>query len=114
MLADQIENTIRSQIPKQEVADIVDNIGLPYSQLNFMYNTSGVIGASDADVLVTLSAKHHPTPDYVRTLRTMLPRQFPEHNVLFPAGRHGHANPELWIACAGGCPDRRSGPGRES
>jgi multidrug efflux pump subunit AcrB len=77
MLADQIENTIRAQIPKQEVADIVDNIGLPYSQLNFMYNTSGVIGASDADVLVTLSAKHHPTPDYVRTLRTILPRQFP-------------------------------------
>jgi multidrug efflux pump subunit AcrB len=77
MLADQIENTIRGQIPKQEVADIVDNIGLPYSQLNFMYNTSGVIGASDADVLVTLSAKHHPTPDYVRTLRTILPQQFP-------------------------------------
>ena len=77
MLADQIENTIRGQIPKQEVADIVDNIGLPYSQLNFMYNTSGVIGASDCDVLVTLSAKHHPTPDYVRTLRTILPRQFP-------------------------------------
>jgi multidrug efflux pump subunit AcrB len=77
MLADQIENTIRGQIPKQEVEDIVDNIGLPYSQLNFLYNTSGVIGASDADVLVTLSAKHHPTPDYVRTLRTILPRQFP-------------------------------------
>jgi multidrug efflux pump subunit AcrB len=77
MLADQIENTIRGQIPKQEVADIVDNIGLPYSQLNFMYNTSGVIGASDADVLVTLDAKHHPTSDYVRTLRTILPRQFP-------------------------------------
>jgi multidrug efflux pump subunit AcrB len=77
MLADQIENTIRGQIPKEEVADIVDNIGLPYSQLNFMYNTSGVIGASDCDVLVTLSAKHHPTPDYVRTLRTILPRQYP-------------------------------------
>jgi multidrug efflux pump subunit AcrB len=75
-LADQIENTIRGQIPKQEVVDIVDNIGLPYSQLNFMYNTTGVIGASDADVLVTLSAKHHPTADYVRTLRTILPRQF--------------------------------------
>jgi multidrug efflux pump subunit AcrB len=76
-LADQIERMIRGQIPKQEVADIVDNIGLPYSQLNFMYNTSGVIGASDCDILVTLSAKHHPTPDYVRTLRTLLPRQFP-------------------------------------
>ena len=77
MLADLIENTIRRQIPKQEVQGIVDNIGLPYSQMNFMYSTSGVIGASDADVLVSLNAKHHPTADYVRTLRTILPRQFP-------------------------------------
>ncbi len=77
MLADQIENTIRRQIPKQEMGDIVDDIGLPYSQMNFMYSTSGVIGASDADVLVSLNAKHHPTADYVRTLRMSLPRQFP-------------------------------------
>ncbi len=77
MLADLIENTIRQQIPQQEMQGIVDNIGLPYSQLNFLYNTSGVIGASDADVLVTLNAKHRPTADYVRTLRTVLPRQFP-------------------------------------
>jgi len=77
MLADQIEKTIRGQIPKEEVADVVDNIGLPYSQLNFMYNTTGVIGASDADVFVTLSTEHHPTADYVRTLRAILPHKFP-------------------------------------
>lgn len=77
MLADQIEYTIRRQIPQQEVQGIVDNIGLPYSQLNYLYNTTGVIGASDADVLVTLNAQHHPTAAYVRTLRTVLPRQFP-------------------------------------
>ncbi len=77
MLADQIENTIRRQIPRQEMGDVVDDIGLPYSQMNFMYSTSGVIGASDADVLVSLNAKHHPTADYVRTLRMSLPRQFP-------------------------------------
>jgi multidrug efflux pump subunit AcrB len=77
MLADQIENTIRRQIPKQEMGDIVDDIGLPYSQMNFMYSTSGVIGASDADVLVSLNAKHHPTADYVQRLRMSLPRQFP-------------------------------------
>ena len=56
---------------------ITDNIGLPYSQLNYMYNTSGVIGAADADIMVALNAKHHPTPDYVRNLRKALPREFP-------------------------------------
>ena len=73
MLADQIESTIRRQIPRQEVEGIVDNIGLPYSQMNFMYSTSGVIGASDADVIVSLNTKHHPTADYVRTLRMTCP-----------------------------------------
>jgi multidrug efflux pump subunit AcrB len=77
MLADLIGKTIRQQIPSQELADITDNIGLPYSQLNYLYGSSGTIGASDADVLVTLNAKHHPTADYVRTLRTILTRQFP-------------------------------------
>ncbi len=76
MLCDLIERSIRRQIPK-EVVSITDNIGLPYSQLNYMYNTSGTIGASDADVLVSLNEKHHPTPDYVRNLRKTLPREFP-------------------------------------
>jgi multidrug efflux pump subunit AcrB len=35
------------------------------------------VGTSDADILVTLSAKHRPTDDYVRQLRQKLPTQFP-------------------------------------
>ena len=77
MICDLIERSIRRQIPTQEVVSITDNIGLPYSQLNYMYNTSGTIGAGDADILVSLSEKHHPTPDYVRNLRITLPRDFP-------------------------------------
>ena len=77
MICDLIERSIRRQIPTQEVVSITDNIGLPYSQLNYMYNTSGTIGAGDADILVSLSEKHHPTPDYVRNLRKTLPREFP-------------------------------------
>ena len=57
--------------------NILDNIGVPYSQINYVYNRSGLTGAADADILVSLREKHHPTADYVRTLRTMLPRQFP-------------------------------------
>jgi multidrug efflux pump subunit AcrB len=77
MLADLIGKTIRRQIPPQELSGITANIGLPYSQLNYLYGTSGVIGASDADVLVTLNAKHHSTADYVQSLRTILSREFP-------------------------------------
>jgi multidrug efflux pump subunit AcrB len=77
MLCDLVEQSIRMKIPQEELAGILDNIGLPYSVLNYMYNTTGVIGATDADILVTLQAKRHPTPDYVRSLRTELPREFP-------------------------------------
>ncbi len=83
MICDLIERFIRRGIPKQELVSITDNIGLPYSQLNYIYSTSGVIGAADADILVSLTAKHHPTADYVRNLRRDLPREFPGNTFYF-------------------------------
>src|SRR6202034_2679090 len=53
------------------------NIGLPYSPLNTMHSTSGLIGANDVDVLVSLRKNHRPTADYVRDLREELPRECP-------------------------------------
>ena len=76
-ICDLIEAYIRHQIPSSEVDNILDNIGLPYSAINYMHSTSGLIGAADADIMVSLKEKHHPTPDYVRDLRKTLPRDFP-------------------------------------
>jgi multidrug efflux pump subunit AcrB len=76
-LADQIEASIRSKIPGREVNNILDNLGLPYSPYNTMHLTSGIIGAEDGDILVSLNEKHHPTANYVRRLRRELPREFP-------------------------------------
>jgi multidrug efflux pump subunit AcrB len=76
-LCDQVERTIRGQIPAGEIQSVIDNIGLPYSGINLSYSNSAPVGTSDADVLVTLAAKHHPTDNYVHQLRLTLPRQFP-------------------------------------
>jgi multidrug efflux pump subunit AcrB len=76
-LSDLVENAIRGEIPSVEMDNIIDNIGLPYSPLNLMHSTSGVLGANDVDVLVSLREKHHPTEDYVRALRHKLPAEFP-------------------------------------
>ena len=76
-LCDLIEGSVRRQIPPREVDNILDNIGLPYSTINLMHSTSGLIGAGDADILVSLKEEHHPTADYVRNLRQTLPREFP-------------------------------------
>ena len=69
---------LRQQIPKDELVTILDNIGLPNSGINLSYSNSGVIGTSDAEILVGLNAEHHhSTADYIRKLREDLPRQFP-------------------------------------
>ena len=76
-LTDVVEQAIRREIPAGEVGVIIDNIGMPYSSINWMHSASGVIGAADADVLVSLKADHRPTADYVRALRQKLPEEFP-------------------------------------
>jgi multidrug efflux pump subunit AcrB len=76
-LAGQINHAIRAEIPPREIAGILDNIGIPNSSINLSYNTSGVIGPADADILVQLKPGHAPTEKYVRQLRERLNREFP-------------------------------------
>ena len=82
-LCDLVENSIRKEIPPAEIASILDNIGLPYSPMNTMHMTSGAIGSNDADILVSLHEDHHPTGDYVRTLRRRLNEEFPATTFYF-------------------------------
>ena len=76
-LCDLVERSIRQQIPSDEIQSVIDNIGLPYSGINLSYSNSAPVGTSDADILVTLSANHHPTDNYIHQLRLVLPKQFP-------------------------------------
>jgi len=76
-LSDLVEHSIRKQIPASEMDSIIDNIGLPYSGINLSYSNSAPIGTSDADIMVTLSPKHHPTENYVKQLRSSLAKDFP-------------------------------------
>ncbi len=76
-LCDLVEQSIREQIPNDEVSSIIDNIGLPYSGINLSYSTSAPIGPGDADILVSLSEHHHSTDKYVHDLRIKLADEFP-------------------------------------
>jgi len=76
-LCDAVEQTIRGNIPADEVANIVDNIGLPYSGINLSYSTSAPVGPGDADIFVTLAEHHRPTAEYVRQLRLKLAETYP-------------------------------------
>ncbi len=74
---DLIQRRLRQLIPPSELASVVDNIGLPVSSINTVYNNSGTIGSQDGDILVALTKKHRPTADYIALLRRQLPKDFP-------------------------------------
>jgi multidrug efflux pump subunit AcrB len=77
LLADRIDNVIRSVIPADERETILDNIGIPMSGINLSYSNAGTIGTLDAEILVALKPEHKPTINYIRQLRERLPGQFP-------------------------------------
>jgi CzcA family heavy metal efflux pump len=74
---DLVEDSIRKVVPSNQMDNILDNIGLPYSTINLQHNTSGLFGENEGDILVSLKENHAPTADFVRTLRERLPREFP-------------------------------------
>ncbi|MCS6766288.1 MAG: efflux RND transporter permease subunit [Candidatus Protistobacter heckmanni] len=73
----KVQDAIRSIIPPEELATLVDNVGMPVSGINMAYNNTGTIGAQDGDIQISLREDHKPTEDYVRKLREELPRRFP-------------------------------------
>jgi multidrug efflux pump subunit AcrB len=79
-----VEESIRRTIPADELSDIADNIGLPYSGLNIAMSDTATIGPFDGEILVSLrEGRHGPTWDYVRELRKRLSRDFPNLSFFF-------------------------------
>jgi len=80
----KIQAHIRQVIPAHDITTVVDNIGLPPSYINLIYNNTGVIGSQDGDIQIALNPHHAPTADYVKTLREQLPVAFPDTVFSFP------------------------------
>jgi multidrug efflux pump subunit AcrB len=74
---DRIETAIRKVIPAAERGPIVDNIGLPLSGINLVYNNSGTTGPQDGDIQIPLTEGHGSANGYTKQLRALLPREFP-------------------------------------
>jgi len=81
----EVENKIREVIPESDRELVVDNIGLPARPYNLAFTDGSSIGVNDGFILVSLREGHAPTDEYVRKLRTVLPRTFPEDTFYFQA-----------------------------
>jgi multidrug efflux pump subunit AcrB len=82
-LVDRVEAVIREEIPAEELAGMLDNIGIPSGGIPLTYNDSGVTGTGDADILVSLSHGHRPTENYVGRLRSRLGHDLPGTSFYF-------------------------------
>jgi multidrug efflux pump subunit AcrB len=85
LTVDQVERAIRRIIPRSELDQISDNIGLPpFAYVLAFYQTDSV-GPQDADVLISLKPEHRPTAQYQQQIREMVARDFPGVQVYFQA-----------------------------
>jgi multidrug efflux pump subunit AcrB len=79
-----VDNLIRRVIPPEDLGTILDNIGLFNSTVNTAYSNSGVIGESDAEILIGLKPQRKQTTRYyVDDLRAQLAGQFPGTQFFF-------------------------------
>jgi CzcA family heavy metal efflux pump len=81
---DNIERTIRTVVPADELQGISDNIGLPLSYDLAFYQTD-TIGPQDADILIQLKPDHKPTAGYQQKIRELLVRRYPNVTAYFQA-----------------------------
>jgi multidrug efflux pump subunit AcrB len=81
-----VDRTVRETIPPRDLAGILDNIGLPYSQINLSTSDTPTISAADAEVLISLVPDHRgSTWDYIKTLRRRLRDVYPQGTFSFGA-----------------------------
>lgn len=80
---EEVAKVVREIIPADQLESITDNIGLPVSSINTVYNNSGTIGPQDGDMMITLKEGHEATDTFVAKLRRELPRRFPGDTYAF-------------------------------
>src|SRR6202040_3810682 len=74
---------IRKLVGENQIDDVLDNIGLPYSGINIALGDSATVGPMDGEILIALKEHHTPTATHMAELRRELPRRFPELQFFF-------------------------------
>jgi multidrug efflux pump subunit AcrB len=78
-----VEGQVRALLRTDEIAIMLDNIGLPYSGTNTALSDSATVGAMDGEILISLSARHRPTEELMAMLRRELPPRFAQLQFFF-------------------------------
>ena len=73
-----IEQEIREALPAEELATIIDNIGIPNSWYSLAQGDIPTISIADGEILISLNKEHHSTRGYEVMLRKRLREKFPD------------------------------------
>lgn len=80
-----VQDTIRTVIPPDRIATMIDVIGTPYSGINLSLSEGVGISSADGDILIALDEHHEPTEKYVRELRRVFAERHPDTTFFFLA-----------------------------
>ena len=79
----EVEASIHKVIPRNEIAAVLDNMGIPNSAINLCLSDGSIMSPADGEILIALNENHHPTAEYIRTLRKQLANEFPDLTFFF-------------------------------
>jgi multidrug efflux pump subunit AcrB len=79
----EVEGAIRQIVGNDQIAVMIDNIGLPYSGINIALSDTATVGPMDGEILISLKEHHTSTPAHVADLRRELPPRFPQLQFFF-------------------------------
>jgi multidrug efflux pump subunit AcrB len=77
-----VEAEIRRLVPEAELQSVNSNIGVA-SAFNMAFMPSDNVTSQDADIFVSLAREHRPTAEYMRRMRSALPKAFPGTSFYF-------------------------------
>jgi multidrug efflux pump subunit AcrB len=79
----RVEDVIREVVPPDDLAMVLDNIGIP-QYVNLAFSDSATISSADGEILVSLKPEHRgSTAAYIKTLREQLAARFPDLTFYF-------------------------------
>ncbi len=82
-LVDEIHKEIRALVPKEQMGDILDIIGGPYSTINTLNGNSGTAESADSEIMFSFKPGELDSADIMKSLRLSLPQRFPQVEFFF-------------------------------
>ena len=103
----RVNEEIRRVIPPDQLAMVVNNIGLPPGGVNLAYSASDTTSNGDGDILVLLTAKHSLYTAVDDGAAAGFSTEVSPGNILLRAGGHYQPDAELWASGTHRCSGTR-------